>query len=199
MMSTATVIAGNTNARTPKITAATPRRTSAHQYRASASIGFSSLSPVSRAGASNYRETVSPWPTVVVLVRPRAALDEPRGPKGREIGSPGLAVHDPLGQAAPDGRRGLERRPGVAQHRVEAIDRRDLIDDRPTVAAHHDHPRPAASHGRLAEHRQSPRQRVPAAGDVIAVHAFVELIGIGVAGTELDADERALRTFRPEP
>src|SRR3989454_11297535 len=108
---------------TPKMTPAMPRRTSAPQFRASASMTSSSLPRVSRAGASRLAGDGQPLrPAVVVLICPRVALGEPRGAKGGEIGYPGLAVHDPLGQAAPDGGRRLERCPGVAQHRVEAID-----------------------------------------------------------------------------
>src|SRR5207253_2299012 len=188
------------NVKTPKVTPAVPRRTSAHQFRARVSVTSPSLPRVSRAGASSLAGDGQPLrPAVVVLICPRVALGEPRGAKGAEIGCPGLAVHDPLGQAAPDGRRRLERCPGVAQHRVEAIDGRDLVDDRPPVAAHHDHARPAASHRRLAEHRQPRRQRLPAAGDVVAVHALVELVRIAVARAELDADQRAGPAFRAKP
>src|SRR3989442_278239 len=63
---------------------------------------------------------------VVVLVRPRAPFRKARGAEGREIGGAGLAVDDPLGQAAADGGRRLERRPRVAQHREETRHRGDL-------------------------------------------------------------------------
>src|SRR2546426_9010263 len=101
------------NVRTPKITPAMPRRTSAHQFRARVSMTSSSLPRVSRAGASRLAGDGQPLrPAVVVLICPRVALGEPRGAKGGEIGYPGLAGHDPLGQAAAHGGGPLGRGAG---------------------------------------------------------------------------------------
>src|SRR5207237_130034 len=66
----------------------------------------------------------------------------------------------------------------------------EAVDDRPAVGAHHDHSRPAAAHHGTAQHRPPPAKRGTAGGDVRAVHALVELLGVGVAGAQLDADQR---------
>src|SRR5262245_24137786 len=75
---------------------------------------------------------------VVVLVDPGASLDEARRTERREIEGPGRPEQDPLGQASADGRGRLERRARVPQHDKQPGYRRDLVDDRATVRAHHD-------------------------------------------------------------
>ena len=76
---------------------------------------------------------------------------------------------------------------------------RDLVDDRAAVGAHHDHPGPAAAHGRVREGRQ----RAPSASRGTAprsrVHALVELLRIAVRGAQLDADQGGRRALRPDP
>src|SRR2546422_444070 len=106
------------------------------------------------------------------------------------VGRGGLALDDPLGEAAADGGRRLERGARVAQHAVEAGHRGDLIDDRPPVGAHHDHAGPAAAHGGVGEDGQPGRQLLPTAREVVRIHALVEALGVGVAHAQLGAGQR---------
>src|SRR6266545_6317385 len=72
---------------------------------------------------------------VVVLVLPGPALGEARGAERAEVGGGGRAGDDPFRQAAADGRRGLERRAGVAQHSPQPLGS-EAVDDRPAVGTH---------------------------------------------------------------
>src|SRR5205823_2407873 len=136
---------------------------------------------------------------VVVLVDPGRAFGEAGRAEAGEIGGLGLALDDPLGEAAPDGRRGLEGRARVAEHDPEAGHRGDLVDDRASVRAHHDHARPAASHGRVLEDGEARGQLFPAQRHVVLVDTLVELLRVGVRRPQLEADERGARALGTHP
>ena len=93
---------------------------------------------------------------------PRRSTAAPRrsGRRGRASGRRWRrARDDPLRQTPADGRRGLERGAGVAQHaRTARRDRRRSMIG-PAVGAHHDHAGPAAAHGGVGQ----PGQRAPSA------------------------------------
>src|SRR5439155_14124718 len=105
----------------------------------------------------------------------------------------------PLRQAPADRRRRLERRARVAEHHVEPVDRRDAVDDGPAVRAHHDHPRPAAAHRGASERGEARRELRAAERHVLAVDRLVVVVGVGVAGAELHADQRRGAAFGAHP
>src|SRR5690606_6888773 len=87
---------------------------------------------------------------IVGVAGPRVLAVEARDAERREVGRLRLAVDDPLGQAAADGRGRLERAARVTDHDVETGDLLGLVDDRPVVGAHRVEAGPAAAHDRVA-------------------------------------------------